>query len=393
MKPAVGAAAVSLVPFGVLSFTYFAAIGLFNAYGPLWFKHLGFSTLVIGSIAALQSWTRVFVPYAWGWMGDHTGRRVELLRAAALVAAIASLGLLIADSIAAVAFVVGLLFLANGGIVPLSEASLAQHLSSERGFDTARYGRVRRWGSVGFLCAAVSMGYVLDAWGEPVFPWLVVASFALLLVASWRLPLTVDAVHPDDGASGAWRVLRQPAVAWFFASIFLTVLAHTGLYAFFSLYVDRLGFAASTIGLLWAVSVGVEIAFFSTQGLWFARLNASQWLLIAAAVSVLRFAAMAAFGAEIWVLVAAQMTHAITFAAHHAACITLVHRYFPGRLRGRGQALYTTLGYGVSGVIGGVAGGFLSQAWGLSSVFWAASACAALATYCGWRALRSTQPA
>jgi hypothetical protein len=60
------------------------------------------------------------------------------------------------------------------------------------------------------------------------------------------------------------------------------------------------------------------------------------------------------------VLVLAQLTHAITFAAHHLACIAEVNRFFPGRLRGRGQALYTTLGYGVPGVLGGLGGGWLS---------------------------------
>ena len=70
-----------------------------------------------------------------------------------------------------------------------------------------------------------------------------------------------------------------------------------------------------------------------------------------------------------------------------SACIAVINRHFPGRLRGRGQALYTVLGYGASGVIGGVAGGALSQAFGFAAVFWAASGAAALAALCCWRAL------
>ena len=62
--------------FDALAFAYFAAIGLFNPYAPLWFQSLGFSTVVIGAIASLQSWTRVLSPYAWSWSGDHSGRRV-----------------------------------------------------------------------------------------------------------------------------------------------------------------------------------------------------------------------------------------------------------------------------------------------------------------------------
>jgi len=63
-----------LAAFSAVWCAYFAAIGLFNPYAPLWFKSLGFSTLAIGALASLQSWTRVLAPYAWGWLGDHSGR-------------------------------------------------------------------------------------------------------------------------------------------------------------------------------------------------------------------------------------------------------------------------------------------------------------------------------
>ena len=48
-------------------------------------------------------------------------------------------------------------------------------------------------------------------------------------------------------------------VAWFFAGIFFTVLAHTSLYAFFSLYLDSLGYSRTAVGLLWATGIVVEV--------------------------------------------------------------------------------------------------------------------------------------
>ena len=84
----------------------------------------------------------------------------------------------------------------------------------------------------------------------------------------------------------------------------------------------------------------------------------------------------------------AQCLHAVTFAAQHSACIAVITRHFPGRLRGRGQALYAVLGYGASGVIGGVAGGALSESLGFAAVFWAASAAALAASACCLRSLR-----
>jgi PPP family 3-phenylpropionic acid transporter len=131
----------------------------------------------------------------------------------------------------------------------------------------------------------------------------------------------------------------------------------------------------------------VEVGWFALQGRWIHRLPVHGWLALAAVASALRFAAIAAFAGSAAVLVAAQLLHAVTFAAQHSACITVITRHFPGRLRGRGQALYTVLGYGASGVIGGVAGGALSERFGFASVFWAASLVSVAAALSSWRAL------
>ena len=85
------------------------------------------------------------------------------------------------------------------------------------------------------------------------------------------------------------------------------------------------------------------------------------------------------------VLLLVQTVHAITFATHHTVCIALLSRHFPGRLRGRGQALYSVVGYGFPGVLGGLGGGALSAVWGLTSMFWLSAVCALVATACALR--------
>ena len=125
MTPAAAAAPpVRLTAFAAMWFAYFATVGLFNPYAPLWFKELGFSTLAIGAIASLQAWTRVLAPYAWGWLGDRRGRRTEAIRWAAGLSALAAAGLWQWPGATAVVLFTALLFLANGGVIPLSEAAL-----------------------------------------------------------------------------------------------------------------------------------------------------------------------------------------------------------------------------------------------------------------------------
>ena len=399
-QPLAPGRANSLVPFGALSFAYHASIGLFSPYAPLWFQSLGFSTLAIGAIASLQSWTRVVLPYGWSWLGDHWqhgARRVELLRVATVLLLVATLGLLVFRDVFAVTVVVVLIFMANGAVVPLSEAVLGQRLRGAHGFDVGRYGRVRVWGSVGFIIAVTLFGLLLERTGINALPaWLVLVA-GLLLLAAWRLPRQGSALAPEpaaDGSRGIWAVLRQPAVAWFFAGVFFTVLAHTTLYVFFSLYLDGLGYSKSAVGALWAVGVAVEIVFFWTQGRWFTRWSPHAWLLAAALATLLRFTVMATVGGSWPLLVFTQCLHALTFAAHHAACTSLIDRHFTGPLRGRGPALYTALGYGLSGVVGGVAGGAISHRWGFEAVFGAAAVVALAASGCCWRSqVLATRPA
>jgi len=376
------------IAFSALSLSYFACLGLYNPYAPLWLQSLGFSTLAIGSIASLQAWTRVVTPYAWSWFGDHGANRVMLLRLAAAGSLGCALALGGTRGFGPVASAATLLFVFNSGIVPLSEAALSRHLSTASGLDAGRYGRVRMWGSIGFIVVVLVGGAVLERAGIAIFPYGVALLYGGLTVATIGLPVARDDGPHDEAVPPVWPRLREPEVAWFFASVFFTVLAHTGAYAFLSLYLDALDYGKSAVGLMWAVSVLFEIGFFWTQGHWFRWLSATGWLKLAALVAVLRFAATA--GAAQWmaVLVAAQVSHAVTFAAHHGACTATLHRLFPGRLRGRGQALYSTLGYGFSGVLGGVGGGWLIAHHGYPAVFWAGAVAALAGLACAWQMTR-----
>lgn len=379
-------------PFAALWLAYYGAIGLFNPYFPLWLNHLGYSTLVIGAFASLQSWTRIVAPYGWGWLADHGGRRVALLRLACTLSALAAAALWLVRDAGAwpLAAVVAALFLANGAVTPIGEALLLKQLHGAHGLDARRYGRVRMWGSVGFIVSVLAFGVLLELAGIQTLPLFTGALFALLAWAAWALPRQHEAGPAAAQPRADIRpVLRRPELRWFFAGVMLTVLAHTALYAFFSLYLRQLGYDKPAVGLLWAVSVAGEIAFFALAGRHFGRLDDYRWLVLAAGVTALRFAATAAFGDVPAVLVAAQLTHVVTFAAQHMACTSVIARHFPDRLRTRGSALYTTLGYGVPGVVGGFAGGLLSQAFGLAAVFWAASLVALASAGCCVMAARA----
>jgi MFS transporter, PPP family, 3-phenylpropionic acid transporter len=372
-----------LWPFAALSASYFAHLGFFSPYLSLWLKDLGLSIAVISVLASLQSATRLFAPYGWGWLSDRTGQRVKLLRYSAAAALVASACLWWAQSsVVWIAVVLVVMLIHSSAMMPMSEAAMAHMVSQGGGFDAKRYGRVRLWGSVGFLVTVLLAGMWFERFGMRYFPLWSVVTMAALMLSTWWLPDTPEKPLAVHERLPIMPILRQSAVRWLFATVFLHVLAHMGVYIYLSLYLDELGYSKTTIGVLWATSVVVEIGWFYSQGRWLPRISLSAWLVVAAAMTALRMGITAAAGHVLVLALLAQALHAITFAAHHTVCIALLSHHFPGQLRGRGQALYTVIGYGLPGVLGGVAGGYITSQWGLGSVFWITMVVALLATAC-----------
>lgn len=379
-----------LAPFAALSASYFAHIGFFNPYLPLWLKELGLPLLAISLLTSAQAATRLFAPYAWGAWSDASGERVRLLRFSATVALLTSTALWMDLGVVGLGVVLLVMFTHTSSMMPMSEAAMAHLVSQGGSFDSRRYGRVRVFGSIGFLVTVFAAGWWFERFGMRHFPAWTVLTLLAVTVSVWCLPDVKEGPEPAarQGSADVLPVLRRPVVRWFFAAAFFHVLSHVGLYVFFSLYLDALGYAKSTIGMLWAVSVVVEIGWFFTQSRWLARGSLTGWLAVCSAACAVRMAMTAAFGSVPAVLVVAQVLHALTFAAHHTLCIVLLSHYFPGPLRGRGQALYTVAAYGVPGVLGGLAGGLIAERFGLVTIYWVSCATSIAAVAAAWQVRR-----
>jgi len=377
-----------LAPFAALSASYFAHIGFFNPYLPLWLQELGLSILAISVLVSVQAATRLFAPYGWGWLSDRTGERIQLMRYSACAALLASTGLWWDGGVNWLFGVLLLMFMHTSAMMPMSEAAMAHLVTQDGVFNARRYGRIRLWGSVGFLVTVIVAGVFFERAGMHHFPAWTVATMLAVTISVFCLPDLKEAIPAHALRVNVMPVLRQRAVQWFFASVFLHVLSHIGIYVFFSLYLDSLGYSKTMIGLLWALSVVVEIGWFFTQSRWLPRMSLPAWLVLCSVAMVLRMGLTASSAQVLVLLLLAQALHALTFATHHTVCIALLSQHFSGRLRGRGQALYTVIGYGFPGVIGGLAGGMLSTHYGLSSVYWASMVISALAVACALGAWR-----
>jgi len=248
--------------------------------------------------------------------------------------------------------------------MPLVEATTLSYL----GKNTAHYGRIRSWGSIGFIVAVVGLGYAFDYIAIAWLLWAGLVSEIGILIFSRQIPKTEVLGHHTDTQSVA-QVVMQPRVLALFGACFLMSVAHGPYYTFFSIYLVEHGYAKSAVGGLWALGVICEIGVFFLMPMLMRRFSFTRILLVSFSAAVLRF--MLIGWAVDWVvlLLFAQTLHALTFGAYHAASVGLVHEYFQGRHQSKGQAIFSSLSYGAGGVLGGLASGPIWQYLGAPALY------------------------
>lgn len=350
---------------------HFAAVGLLLPYLAPWLRSGGYGSVQIGTVFAILGLTSVIAPNLWGWLADHTGRRLELIRVATAMAALSFLLAAQTDSFLPLALALALFGCFRNAALPQFEALTFEHLGSER----HRYGAIRLWGSVGFIASVTAAGAWLEARGMAQFPMLMTG----MLAAIWSASLLVNRppAPRESGEDGSVRRILVRPEAWGLLLVsFLQQAGHGPFYAFFSIHLADLGYGETAVGLLWALGVLAEIVIFVLMPRLLARYAALTLITLALGLTALRWLAIGWLGGMFWMIVVVQLLHAASFGMFHAAAIDRIHQLFTGRARGRGQALYSSLSFGA----GVAAGSFLAGlAWDGLGAGWTFTGAASLA--------------
>lgn len=308
--------------------------------------------------------SRIFAPNFWGWLADHTKKRVVWIRLTALLGLLGFTAVFWAHGFFWLFCVMAALSLFTSSTLPLSESLTLAHLATTDG----HYSRIRMWGSLGFIVASVVLGFVIDLAGIKSLLWFLLAVQITLFLLTFKLPEANIAPHEHDHFS-VWQIIKQPTVIALLIGCSCMVTAHGVLYNFYSIYLSSHGYSKGTIGLLWAVGVICEIAIFMLMPKIMQRCSLKSILLISLILAVIRFSLIGVAVDNMMLLVIAQTLHAATFGSFHAASVEVVAQFFNGRHQAKGQALYNSVAYGVGGTVGGVLGGYVLQYWGGAMTF------------------------
>lgn len=346
-------------------FFYFAIIGIYIIFLPKVLESVHYTPSEIGIIFAAAPLVRFAVPFAFirGLKLDRKifhGALVLMCSAAAIFfLTLHHFWALLATNIA---FGIGLSL-----ILPFIEVIVLEQIGKER------YGKVRLFGSIGFILVALVLVRMLEG------PQVALEFLLSTTVATALFGYTIahreqrlEAAPVPQSTQGHFSLLAHPGL-WI--GFLLMQVSFGPFYNFFTIYETAHGVSLDMTVYLWSFGVIAEIVLFYFQGPLMRR-DLHTLLQFSAAITVVRWLIVWQFPQHLPLLFFAQSIHAVSFALFHTAAIS--HLYTLYAQKKLAQQFFFGVSYGLGGFIGAVGSGYVYQYFP-SALFLAAALSALMA--------------
>lgn len=349
------------------NFFVYGTVVLFTSFFPLYLQDVGMNKLEIGSLMSVGALVSIIANPFWGIWSD----RYQNMRRIVLVMLTGTLVLsqLVFQAHTYEMIYVSILFFYffQGPLFAQSNTMILSYIDGTN----HKFGSFRLWGSLGWALTAILAGPVIEWAGVSILSYL----FAALLCAAMLSLVALPRLDHSIGVAplpfkGFQKIFYNPFFLCFIFFGILVSIPNTMNNTFVSLYITELGGSKTMIGLAVFLSSILEVGVLLLCNLFLKRKVSVLlgWLALVSVLFVLRWWLMA--GATTPLQVAfIQILHCITFGGFFYVGTQLTMLLVPRPYRSSGQALYTLTWSGISGILGGVLGGWLYQNLGAQSMY------------------------
>jgi PPP family 3-phenylpropionic acid transporter len=338
---------------------YFASMGASVPFFPPYLRSLGLSGKQISLMLTVAPILHLGVPLGWGWLADRTRRPDLVLRAVCLAACLLMLPLVFVRTMPAMLF----LYAAHQAFaVPI--IGLTDAIALERVRQGADYGRIRLWGSFAFAISSFVVGRLLE-WrgrtgGDPLVPAFIACAMGLAFLTSLTLRGQTERERPH--AREISTLLRDRRFLFILLLAPLHWACTAPYHGFLGILFRDRHLPQGLLGTAFLLSVAAEMTTLFFFRKLRARFRLAPLLIVAFAVTALRWALVGVVRAPVW-LVSLQAVHALTFGVFWGAALSWVGECVPPRLRATGQTLFTGVMYGLGNGVGMLGSGALYDAF------------------------------
>jgi len=310
---------------------------------PVALEGFGYNKVEIGTIYAVAPFMRFLLPFIFKHYVKLTHKVYIYALFLTLISSI--IFLFTIHNFIAYLFASLLLGASMGITLPFVETISLQQLSK------AIYGKIRMWGSVGFIVVALSLKALAPLPITTIYV-LILTTILTLIFGYLSLRYDREKEHEVEEESSSFSLKKYWA---FWTSLFLMQMAFGGFYTFFSLYETHHGFA-DYFPYLWTFAVVCEIIMLYFQAPLLQK-NLLTILKFATLMTVIRWLLLYLYPNSLEITFFSQSFHAISFALFHTASITYVFSlYSQKRLA---QQFFLGISFGLGGSIGSFVAGYI----------------------------------
>lgn len=346
---------------------YFAAVGIYVPFLPLFLAHSNLNSLEIGFLMSVGPFVGIFAQAIWGNQADRYRRHKEFLLVALTLTALICFSLSYGRGFSVFTVLLVLYAFTNTPITPLSDALVLNTLE-----DRKYYGKVRRWGSFGFALTAALGGLIfsyfdLGWFGAIEGTILIGCLFWAKMLPNPRKSMLSGASLPNMPATFL-SVVRVPRILLFFMVTFLFMAPYNAYSAFFGWHLQELGASRWWIGFGWTIAALSEMLVFSMGNVWLRRFKPQQLMVLAGVVFALRWLGYSQIH-YYPIIILMQFSQCLSFALFYLAGVEYLNSRLPAYVQGSAQSAFNAVSFGISAIAGTVGAGWLIRMGGAQMMY------------------------
>jgi len=242
------------------------------------------------------------------------------------------------------------------------------------------YAGIRLWGTLGYICAAVASGPVMDRLGLRVGMYGVAAAMLACGAVAWAGRSRERVRLAPVGLREILEVMQDRRLLVLVAATGLAWVSYGPYGTFYTIHLQRLGFSRAFAGAAWALAAGSELVVMLLWPRMCAWATPRTWLIVGLTAHSVRWL-LSSVAHDPLFLLAIQLTHAFTFGVVYLAAVQSVERLVPDGLRTTAQGVIASVTFGVGGLVGNGLGGVLYEAIGMTALYIAAAIVSGWATF------------
>lgn len=345
------------------NFFYFSLLSIFISFVPVYLTFRGVTPGEIGMMVGFGSFIGILSQPFWGMVSDKykTIKRIILLTLGASI--LVGMMLFTTNHFSLLFLLVGAMYFFLLPTDPLTE-SLNYRVAQQHQIS---FGSIRTFGAIGYATASLIIGWTVDQLGMDRLSWLFLGYGPLAFVF---------ALVVSDAPSSSKKLSRQelkqfffyPKTLQFFLLVLIAATPHRTNDSFLGVFVQSLGGSTGDVGQAWFFAAISEVLFFAFSARILQKWSEIKLITWATALYTIRYVLCAMAPSAEWV-VYLQLTQGVSFVIFYTATIQYLYRIIPEEWKATGQTILAVLFFGISGIIGSIAGGWVFQQWGGAALY------------------------